>query len=494
MSKAAKKSSSPAAITASAEPAGTKTAKPKAPKAKPASKKKVAPVEPRVVAEEPGEGDAPVEGKKRSGRALVIVESPAKARTINKYLGSRFVVKASMGHVRDLPKGKFGIDIENGFEPSYTAIRGKTQVITELKRLAKGASSVFLAPDPDREGEAIAWHLRESLEVPEERVFRVVFNEITKKAILEAFEHPGKLDMDKVDAQQARRVLDRIMGYKLSPLLWKKIARGLSAGRVQSVAVRLIVDREKEIRAFVKEEYWRVGAHFRSESGEFTAELRRLGEDRVDKNLDEKRAREVVARIGSDPLRLAELESKPKTRRPTPPFTTSQLQQKSSTMLRFSAKKTMVLAQQLYEGVEVPGEGSVGLITYMRTDSVRVSQDALTQAREIIQKEYGPKYLPEKPNSFTHKAMGAQEAHEAIRPTDAARLQKLLSESGVQNDLREKLLGIQTDFVLSAASRKTLDLAAHMLVYGKLAGDLAEWERIVAQASAAPAPNTVCGR
>jgi DNA topoisomerase-1 len=372
----------------------------------------------------------------RNGKVLVIVESPAKAKTINKYLGKGYVVKASMGHVRDLPKGKFGIDVDNGFEPSYTAIRGKTQVITELKRLAKGASSVYLAPDPDREGEAIAWHLSESLDVPENRVFRVVFNEITKKAILEAFEHPGKLDRNKVDAQQARRVLDRIMGYKLSPLLWKKIARGLSAGRVQSVAVRLIVEREKEIRAFVQEEFWRVTARFRSETGEYAAELKKLGEERIDKNLDEKRAKEVVERIGSDPLLLADLESKPKTRRPTPPFTTSQLQQKSSTLLRFSAKKTMVLAQQLYEGVEVPGEGSIGLITYMRTDSVRVSQDALTQVRELIQAQYGAPYLPEKPNLFTHKAMGAQEAHEAIRPTEVGRTPESLREALTTDQLR----------------------------------------------------------
>jgi DNA topoisomerase-1 len=380
---------------------------------------------------------APAETKSgRNGKALVIVESPAKAKTINKYLGKGFVVKASMGHVRDLPKGKFGVDVENDFEPSYTAIRGKTQVITELRRLAKAASSVYLAPDPDREGEAIAWHLSESLDVPAERVFRVVFNEITKKAILEAFRHPGKVDMDKVDAQQARRVLDRIVGYKLSPLLWKKIARGLSAGRVQSVAVRLIVEREKEIRAFVQEEYWRVGAHFRSDGEEFHAELRRVGEDRIDKNLDEKRAREIVSRIGSDPLRLAELESKPKTRRPTPPFTTSQLQQKASTLLRFSAKKTMVLAQQLYEGVDVPGEGSVGLITYMRTDSVRVSDDALAQVRDLIGTKYGPKYLPEKPNFFTHKALGAQEAHEAIRPTEASRTPEALLDSLTEDQLK----------------------------------------------------------
>jgi len=421
MSKAPKKTAkAPEPKPEAVEPKGVK---PKADKRKPPGRKAAEP--------EPSEPKS-----KRNGRSLVIVESPAKAKTINKYLGNKFVVKASMGHVRDLPKGKFGIDIENGFEPSYAAIRGKTQVITELRKLAKNAASVFLAPDPDREGEAIAWHLSESLDVPEDRVFRVVFNEITKKAILEAFEKPGKLNMDKVDAQQARRVLDRIVGYKLSPLLWKKIARGLSAGRVQSVAVRLIVEREKEIRAFVQEEYWRVTAYFKSDQGDFHAELRRVGEERIDKNLDEKRAREIVARIGNDPLRLAELDSKPKTRRPTPPFTTSQLQQKSSTMLRFSAKKTMVLAQQLYEGVEVPGEGSVGLITYMRTDSVRVSQDALTEVRDLIAKIYGPKYLPEKPNAFTAKAMGAQEAHEAIRPTDAARTPEKLRDALTGDQLK----------------------------------------------------------
>jgi DNA topoisomerase-1 len=408
----------------------------KAAKAKPDVAAEPKPTKRKGAGKKPAEAVPDEPAAPRNGKTLVIVESPAKAKTINKYLGKSFVVRASMGHVRDLPKGKFGIDVEHGFEPSYTAIRGKTQVITELRRLAKSASSVYLAPDPDREGEAIAWHLSESLDVPEDRVFRVVFNEITKKAILEAFQKPGKLDMDKVDAQQARRVLDRIMGYKLSPLLWKKIARGLSAGRVQSVAVRLIVEREKEIRAFVQEEYWRVAAHFGGDQGGFHAELRRVGEERIDKNLDEKRAREIVERIGSDPLRLAEVESKPKTRRPTPPFTTSQLQQKSSTMLRFSAKKTMVLAQQLYEGVEVPGEGSVGLITYMRTDSIRVSQDALVQVRDLIGEEYGPKYLPESANVFTHKAMGAQEAHEAIRPTDAFRTPEKLREALTGDQLK----------------------------------------------------------
>jgi len=384
-----------------------------------AAKKKPDPEEPAAGERE---APAPANGKGRAKKALVIVESPAKARTINKYLGPSYVVRASMGHIRDLPKGRFGIDIEGGFVPDYATIRGKGKVIAELKRLAKSARSIYLAPDMDREGEAIAWHLAELLEVDDpSKVYRVVFNEITKSAILQAFEAPGKLDMDKVEAQQARRILDRIMGYKLSPLLWKKIAKGLSAGRVQSVAVRLIVEREKEIRAFVKEEYWRVTAKFVEQGKEFQADLRRLADQRIDKNLDEAGAKALVDRIGDDPLPLVTVEEKPKTRPTTPPFTTSQLQQKASIMLRFSAKKTMMVAQQLYEGVEVPGEGSVGLITYMRTDSTRVSKEAVEQARAVIGAEYGPQYLPDKPNAFRTRAKNAQEAHEAIRPTEAAR-------------------------------------------------------------------------
>jgi len=374
----------------------------------------------------PEESPAKAKTAKRKKKSLVIVESPAKARTINKYLGSDFVVKASMGHIRDLPKGKFGIDVEHGFRPEYTTIRGKGKVISELKRLAKASDAVYLAPDMDREGEAIAWHLLESLEIPGDRVYRVVFNEITKRAIQEAFEQPGRLDLNKVNAQQARRVLDRIMGYKLSPLLWKKVAKGLSAGRVQSVAVRLIVEREKEIRAFQSEEYWRVTAHLEHEGQAFAAELRRLDGERIEKNLNRERAEGLVARIGSDELELAEIEEKPKTRRPTPPFTTSQLQQKASTMLRFSAKKTMMIAQQLYEGIELPGEGSIGLITYMRTDSTRVSNDAVGQVRDLITKEYGPDYLPAKPQAYTTRAKAAQEAHEAIRPTEPERLPETL--------------------------------------------------------------------
>jgi DNA topoisomerase-1 len=400
------------------------------------------------------------------GKSLVVVESPAKARTINKYLGSRYVVRASMGHVRDLPKGRLGIDLEHGFEPDYTTIRGKAKVVSELRRLAHSADAVYLAPDQDREGEAIAWHLSELLdEADRAKVQRVTFNEITKNAILKAFEHPGTLDMAKVDAQQARRVLDRIMGYKLSPLLWKKVAKGLSAGRVQSVAVRLIVEREREIRAFVKEEYWRVTAQFDEGGKPFHAELRRLGEKRIDKNLDERAARAVVERIGGDPLELAELEEKPKTRPTTPPFTTSQLQQKASTMLRFSAKKTMTLAQRLYEGKDVPGEGSVGLITYMRTDSMRVSEDALASARRLIGERYGREYVPDKPNYFRSRA-GAQEAHEAIRPTDVERTPDKLRGALGDDELKLYTL-IWNKFVASQMAPERSNVTTAVFVHGQ---------------------------
>jgi len=418
------------------------------------------------VQEQEVEGTAAKKTKrKRKARSLVIVESPAKARTINKYLGKDFVVKASMGHIRDLPKGKFGIDLEHDFQPEYTTIRGKGKVIAELKRIAKTAALIYLAPDMDREGEAIAWHLAEALDVPEEKLRRVVFNEITKKAILEAFETPGMLDMDKVDAQQARRVLDRIMGYKLSPLLWKKIAKGLSAGRVQSVAVRLIVERELEIRAFVKEEYWRVIAKLKVDGKEFLAELRRLGDMRIDKNLTEEKAKALIDRIGSDELELAELETKPKTRRPTPPFSTSQLQQKASTMLRFSARKTMMVAQQLYEGLEIAGHGHVGLITYMRTDSTRVSNDAIAQAREAIQSTFGAEYLPDTPNTYKTKSKGAQEAHEAIRPTDASLAPDKISDA-LSSDQYKLYRLIWNKFIASQMKPASFNVTTAAFVHG----------------------------
>ncbi|HEX9760143.1 MAG TPA: type I DNA topoisomerase [Candidatus Acidoferrales bacterium] len=386
------------------------------------------------------------------GRSLVIVESPAKAKTINKYLGRNYVVKASLGHVKDLPKKDIGIvlpDDGNGrpgkkddtskdgakkkskkpvrtgepFEPTYEVIPGKTKVIAELKKAAQDADAIYLAADPDREGEAICGHLAEVLaprKMDRKRVFRVKFNEITKKAIEAAFENPGQINTNLVDAQQARRVLDRIVGYKISPLLWDKVRRGLSAGRVQTVALRLIVEREQEIRAFVPREYWTI--HARLDSGApppFEAKLHRYKGEEIEVP-NEEAAQKIVAACQAVAWQVASVQQKEKRRNPAPPFTTSKLQQAAYNKLRYTAKRTMALAQRLYEGVELGEEGAVALITYMRTDSVRVSADALTQVREHIGSAYGAEYLPEKPNFYKSKK-DAQEAHEAVRPTEVAR-------------------------------------------------------------------------
>ena len=357
------------------------------------------------------------------GRSLVIVESPAKAKTINKYLGRNYSVKASLGHIKDLPKKELGIDVDHEFEPTYEVIPGKTKVVSELKKAAKEADAVYLAADPDREGEAICAHLSEVLgrtKAEKKKIFRVLFNEITPKAIKAAFEKPGQIDMHLVDAQQARRLLDRLVGYKISPLLWDKVRRGLSAGRVQTVALRLIVEREREIRAFVPKEYWTI--HALLEGGQppvFEAKLAKYkGEEIEIPNQAE--AERVVAAVERARWQVAGVTQKEKRRYAPPPFTTSKLQQAAYNRLRYTAKRTMMLAQRLYEGVELGEEGSVGLITYMRTDSVRVSADALAQVRELIGANYGASYLPEKPNFYKSKK-DAQEAHEAIRPSDVAR-------------------------------------------------------------------------
>ena len=349
-------------------------------------------------------------------KSLVIVESPAKAKTISKILGKDFTVKASVGHVKDLPVKEMGIDIENDFTPSYMVIPGKEAVIRDLKKAAKEADTVYLAPDPDREGEAIAWHMAEEIKGKAKKVYRVTFNEITKTAVQEAIKHPGKIDVMKVDAQQARRVLDRLVGYELSPLLWRKVRRGLSAGRVQSVAVRLIVDREREIGAFVQEEYWSINAEFEgSNKPSFWAKLSKYrGEKAEIKNADSAEA--AAADIRGSRFVLSRIEKKKKKRNPAPPFTTSTLQQEASRKLRFTAKKTMMVAQQLYEGIELGEEGAVGLITYMRTDSLRIAAEAQQAAREYIGTTYGKEYVPEKPPVYKSKA-SAQEAHEAVRPT-----------------------------------------------------------------------------
>ncbi|MEE8218009.1 MAG: type I DNA topoisomerase, partial [Vicinamibacteria bacterium] len=355
---------------------------------------------------------------------LVIVESPAKAKTINKYLGRGFTVKASMGHVRDLPKKKLGVDVERGFAVQYEALPARKKVLDELKKAAKTADTVYLAADPDREGEAICWHLAEELggksKKSKAKFRRVVFNEITKRAILAAFEHPVDVDPKKVDAQQARRVLDRLVGYKVSPILWEKVRRGLSAGRVQSVALKLICDRERQVKAFEPEEYWTVQVHL--EAGRppvFGANLVKRDGKRIEIG-NQEGADTVRKDLEAAAFRVEKVQARERKRRPVPPFITSKLQQDAYSKLRFPVRRTMQVAQKLYEGMELGGEDSAGLITYMRTDSTRVSSDALGAVRERITSMYGAEYIPEKPNFYRSKK-GAQDAHEAIRPTDMSR-------------------------------------------------------------------------
>ena len=346
-------------------------------------------------------------------KALVIVESPAKAKTINKYLGRDYKVIASMGHVRDLPKSKLGVDVDEDFAPEYVVIPDRAKVIKELKAAAKGVENIFVATDPDREGEAIGWHLAEELGGKKRNIRRLMFNEITKKAILEAMKHPGEIDMKMVDAQQARRVLDRLVGYKISPILWDKVRRGLSAGRVQSVALKIICDREREIESFKPEEYWHVTARLAGpQPPEFDARLVRKGNSAA-KVTNEAEAKKVLADLALADFVISSIAQKERKKTSAPPFITSKLQQAS----RFPVKKTMMIAQQLYEGIELPGEeAAVGLITYMRTDSVRVADQALTDVREFIGDAFGAPYVPAEPNRFKVKS-SAQDAHEAIRPT-----------------------------------------------------------------------------
>jgi len=348
-------------------------------------------------------------------KALVVVESPAKAKTINKYLGRDYKVIASMGHIRDLPKSKLGVDVENNFEETYEGILSRKKVIKELKDAAKTATDIYVATDPDREGEAIGWHLAQELGGKKRKIHRLMFNEITKKAILEAFKHPKKIDEKMVDAQRARRVLDRLVGYKISPLLWDKVRRGLSAGRVQSVALKLICDRENAIDAFVPEEYWNVFARLAGpQPPEFEAKLLKKGADTIRVG-NEEQAKAVLTDLEQSAWVVNSVTTKERKRHAPPPFITSKLQQTA----RFPVKKTMMLAQQLYEGIEVPGlgvDGPIGLITYMRTDSVRVSDDAITAVRDHIKTAFGDDYLPEKAHFYKTKS-DAQDAHEAIRPT-----------------------------------------------------------------------------
>jgi DNA topoisomerase-1 len=356
---------------------------------------------------------------------LVIVESPAKARTLTKYLGRDYQVKASVGHVVDLPKSKLGVDIDNDFAPDYQVIHGKSKIITELRQAAKGKENIYLAPDPDREGEAIAWHIADKLKGKNTNIRRVLFNEITKNAVKEALKHPRDLDRNLFEAQQTRRILDRLVGYQISPLLWDKVRRGLSAGRVQSVAVRIVCEREREIQAFKPIEYWSITARLEGENPPpFAARLARIGDNRLDPEKfrveNEQQAADLVTRLESGSWTVTKVERKERRRFPTPPFITSRLQQEASRKLGYVPSRTMRIAQHLYEGIELGEEGPVGLITYMRTDSTRIAPEALDHVRRYIGERYGKDYLPESAVFYKTKK-GAQDAHEAIRPTNLDR-------------------------------------------------------------------------
>ena len=366
---------------------------------------------------------------KKAEKYLVIVESPAKAKTIGKYLGPAYQVKACMGHLRDLPKSKLGVDVENDFEPNYRPIKGKEDIIRDLKQAAKDSDAVYLATDPDREGEAISWHLKQLLDLPEDKTFRVTFNEITRKVVTESIRQPRDIDQDLVDAQQARRILDRIVGYELSPLLWKKIRRGLSAGRVQSVAMRLVADREKEIADFVPQEYWTLDALLQNDQGaRFKAHYYGRGGKKYEPT-SQQEVDGIRAQLQDTPFAVSNVKRTDKRRSPSPPFTTSTMQQEASRKLNMTPRRTMAIAQQLYEGVDITGEGTVGLITYMRTDSLRISDEAQAAARSFIESRYGAAYRPESPKQYKAKA-GAQDAHEAIRPSSVT-----LTPEQVKGDL-----------------------------------------------------------
>jgi len=362
---------------------------------------------------------------------LVIVESPAKARTLSKILGKGYILKASMGHIRDLPRSRLGVDIENGFAPKYVVPRAKSKLVRELKQAAKTASAVYLASDPDREGEAISWHLAEVTKSDKTPFRRVVFHEITKEAIEQAFKHPRSIDTQLVNAQQARRILDRLVGYKISPLLWRKVRRGLSAGRVQSVALKIIVDREREIQKFIPVEYWTIEAELTKEIPAtrvipFRAMLIGFIDGTKLDIHNQEEATEFSDELKQASYNVIKVKTKRVTRRPAPPFITSTLQQEAWRKLHFSAKQTMAIAQQLYEGLSIGGEGRVGLITYMRTDSTRVARSAIVEAREVIAKKYGSQFIPPHARSFFGRVKGAQEAHEAIRPTRIRREPSLI--------------------------------------------------------------------
>ena len=416
-------------------------------------------------------------GKKKAwasnGASLVVVESPAKARTIERILGRKFVVKASQGHLRDLPKGKLGVDIESGFAPSYSVLKDKKAVVKELKELGDKSSSIYLATDPDREGEAISWHLVEAADWNTDgaSLQRVVFHEITQDAVLAAFDNPRPIDMELVNAQQARRILDRLVGYQISPLLWRKVQRGLSAGRVQSVALRMVVDREREIEAFVSTEYWTLKALLQKRDGKktpkkesFSALLQSLKGHKGKLGVpDESAARRIEVELNGADFSVAQVKKREVKTSPWAPFITSTLQQEASRKLRMSASRTMAIAQQLYEGLVVGSEGSVGLITYMRTDSTNVASSALQEARGYIRDNFGESFLPKQPRVFRKKAKGAQEAHEAIRPTSVHRGPQTLKSKLSRDQFRlyeliwQRMLASQMADALSDATTVDID-------------------------------------
>ncbi|KYD08244.1 DNA topoisomerase I [Heyndrickxia sporothermodurans] len=396
---------------------------------------------------------------------LVIVESPAKAKTIERYLGKKYKVKASMGHIRDLPRSQMGVDTEHNFEPKYITIRGKGPILKELKTAAKKAKKVYLAADPDREGEAIAWHLAHSLDVDIHSNCRVVFNEITKDAIKESFKHPRPINTDLVDAQQARRILDRLVGYNISPLLWKKVKKGLSAGRVQSVAVRLIIDRENEIKNFTPEEYWTIVADFKKGKETFQGSFYGKNGKKVELKSEEE-VKSILSQIKGKDFEITSVSKKERKRNPAPPFTTSSLQQEAARKLNFRAKKTMMLAQQLYEGIDLGKEGTVGLITYMRTDSTRISEVAQEEAANFIQQQYGKEYIRGEQRK-EKKSSNTQDAHEAIRPTSTMREPSTLKAFLSRDQLRLYKL-IWERFVASQMAQAVMDTMSVDLNNGEI--------------------------
>ncbi|MDN5330960.1 MAG: topoisomerase [Tepidanaerobacteraceae bacterium] len=429
-------------------------------------------------------------------KSLIIVESPAKAKTISRFLGKEYKVMASMGHVRDLPKSQLGIDVENGFVPKYITIRGKGPIIENLRKEAAKAKNILLATDPDREGEAISWHLAHLLELPLESPCRVEFHEITKNAVSESLRHPRKIDMNLVDAQQARRILDRLVGYKISPILWRKVKWGLSAGRVQSAAVRMICDREKEIAEFVPEEYWTIEVELACQEGSnaFLAKLHSKCEEKLSLK-DRKEVEKIVADLQKEIFTVVEVKKGERRRNPSPPFTTSTMQQEASRKLGFTAKKTMMVAQQLYEGLDIEGEGTVGLVTYIRTDSTRISEQAQREAKEYILKNYGTEYIGSGTSAQKNKK-NIQDAHEAIRPTsvfrhpesiknsltaDQYKLYKLIWERFVASQMTPAVYDTVSaeikagDYVFKA-SGSTLKFSGFMAVYTEGADEETERE------------------